>query len=188
MESKNNQRNTNVTKNRALNLFFCALIFISGLLWLRYMNNWGPTRDGVLFETLNEQTTDNILASLQYLLSQRIQLTIFPVFIIYLYAGWRFTLISILFSIPILLLNFLSGILYFLDGEFMVKNYFSLLWAPRLSMNWAYWLVALAIALTQKPKIIIHPKLFRSIACIVFAIWMYKFQISFFLKLLCNPV
>lgn len=158
----------------------CGLVLMAGMTWLRYQNNWGETRSGMLFQTFNEVPLADIMASIQYLLLQRIQLTIGLLILIYLYSGWRFTLGVMLFSIPILALNFLSGLLYSLDGGVMIKNYFSLLWSPRLSMYWAYWLCVLAVSLMHSPRIIIYPKGARTLACLLFGWAICQFQITFF--------
>ncbi len=169
-------------RNFVRSTLLCVLIFIAGFVWLKYQNNWGATRSSMLFETLRSQSIKPILTSLQYLTLLRIQLTLFVMFIIFLYAGWRFTLGAVLLSAPLLILNFLAGILYSLDGALMIKNFFSLLWAPRLSMYWGYWLSALTVALIRQPQVKIHPKLMRTLSCVLFGIVLFKFQLYFFLN------
>ncbi len=159
----------------------CLLVFSAGLLWLKYMNHWSATRSGDVYSTLKEQPFNEILASFTYLLQTRIQLTCFVLVIVYFYAGWRFTVGAILLSTPILILNFLSGIFYMVDGAIFIKNTFSLLWAPRLGSYWAYWLGVLVIALTHKPSWYFYPYFIRTLACLVFGFLVFRLQ-YFFLK------
>ncbi len=159
----------------------CGMVFACGILWLKYQNHWGETRMGWVLQSLIEQRPQDIISSFLYLLKLRVQLTAFVLFIILIYSGWKFSVGAIIFSIPILLLNFMAGTLYFDSGEFMIKNYFSLLWCPRLSMYWAYWLSVLMLALSCKPQVIIYPKFLRTMACIIFGFIVFKFQIYFFI-------
>jgi hypothetical protein len=165
-----------------LSTALCSLIFIAGLLWLKYQNNGGETRMGWVLQSLTEQRNDELTASFLYLFKLRIQLTVPVLIIIFLYSGWKFTVGAMIIAIPILLLNFMAGSLYFDNGEFMIKNYFSLLWCPRLSMYWAYWLSVLLAALTQKPAVIIYPKFLRTVACFIFGVLVFKFQLYFFIN------
>jgi hypothetical protein len=162
--------------------FYCLLIFTAGFAWLKYQNNGGETRIGWVMQSMLEQNIQETFNSFIYLLGLRVQLTLCVLFIILIYSGWKFTLGAMLISIPILLLNFLAGTLYFDNGEFMIKNFFSLLWSPRLSMYWSYWLVLLFISLTRKPSIIIYPKKMRTAACIIFGIFVFRFQYFFILN------
>ena len=158
----------------------CALLFIFGFAWLKHMNNGGETRMGWVMQSLQEQPRETLLLSFNYLVKLRIQLTALVILVIYFYAGWKFTLGAIIISVPILILNFLSGTLYFDGRDFMIKNFFSILWTPRLSQYWAYWLSILCIALTLKPAVYIYPKMLRTLVCSGYGIFVFAYQIYFF--------
>ena len=165
-----------------LSTILSLLIFLLGILWLKHMNDSGETRMGWVLQSFQEQNLSEIISSFLYLFKLRIQLTVFILFIILLYAGWRFAFASMVIAVPVLLLNFLAGTLYFDQGEFMIKNYFSILWCPRLSMYWAYWLSVLLVALLHQPPVIIYPQFIRTLACVVYGIIVFKFQHYFFIN------
>jgi hypothetical protein len=167
-------------RNLLLVSLVCSLLFAAGILWLKYQNDWGNTRSGALYRTFREQSFTDVYTSFRYLIGQRVQLTVFILLPIFLYAGRRYSLGVILLSIPVLAFNLLAGVIYFQDGVFMEKNFFSVLWAPRLSMYWAFWLSALLLALRHKPRLIIYPKFARTLACLMFAYLVFKFQVYFF--------
>lgn len=160
----------------------CLLILIAGMVWIKYMNNWEKTRSGDILKIIQAKSFSDVGNSFRYLILQRIQLTLFVIFILYLYAGWKYTVAAILLSVPILTVNLLAGVIYSGDGAAGMKNFFSLMWAPRLSMYWAYWLSVTVIALTYKPAFIAAPfRLPRLLGAVCFGLLLFSFQISFFL-------
>lgn len=161
----------------------CLLIFIIGLLWLKYMNNWDDTRSGDIIETFRAKPLVDLKNSFGYLIAQRVQLTVLIVFVIYVYAGWRYTLVAVSVSVPILLVNLLAGLTYSADGDAGIKNVFSVMWVPRLSMYWAYWLSVVFIALTYKPALCTAPSRFlRLSGSVCFGILLFGSQMAFFLR------
>lgn len=163
--------------------FLCLLVFVAGMLWLKWMNNWEATRSGEIAAKLQGSSFSGLRDSFLYLIIQRIQLTLPIIFIVFLFAGWRFALGAIFISIPILILNLLAGMIYSSDGDSGMHNVFSLLWAPRLSMHWAYWFSVIVVALTYSPAFLAIPSRFlRMSGCICFGLLLFSFQLRFFLR------
>jgi hypothetical protein len=165
----------------AIHSGWCLLVFVAGFWWLRLRNAGGETRMGWVLESLLVQNPKEILASLGYLVSQRAQLTVAFVLVLWAYAGWRFALGCMLISIPVMALNFMSGTLYFDGGTFMIHNFFSLMWCPRISMYWAYWLAVLWIALAQRPAVMVYSPVLRIFFCLIFGLAVHRFQTYFFI-------
>jgi ABC-type multidrug transport system fused ATPase/permease subunit len=168
---------------KALNLtLLCLLIFIVGLVWLKYLNHWETTRSGEIIARLQGRSLASVMNSFGYLILQRALLTLPVAFIVFLCTGWRFTLSAMLISIPILIVNLLAGMMYFSDGDSGMYNVFSLLWVPRLSMHWGYWLSVLVISLTcQSPFRMFSSRFARVSSCACFGLLLFGFQYWFLL-------
>lgn len=170
-------------RKSAVSSLLCLLIFGAGLLWLKYMNNWDDTRSGDIIEIFREKPWTDLRNSFGYLILQRAQLTLPFLCVVYVYAGWRYALFAVFISVPLLLVNLLAGLTYSADGDAGIKNVFSLMWVPRLSMYWAYWLSVVFIALTYKPGFRVAPSGFLRVSGMVcFGILLFGFQLSFFLR------
>ncbi len=165
----------------------CSLIFIAGLLWLKYQNHWEVTRPGEIAAKLRGSSFTGLRDSFLYLILQRGQLTLPIVFIVFLCAGWRFTLGAIVISIPILAANLLAGMMYFSEEASGIQNAFSLLWTPRLSMYWAYWLSVVLIAFTcLSPVRMLSSRFVGILSLACFGVLLFVFQIRFLLH--CDTV
>ncbi len=169
---------------KALKLsLLCLLVFVIGLVWLKYLNNWESTRSGEVIAKLQGSSLAHVISSFGYLTLQRALLTLPVVCIVFLCTGWRFTLGAIVISIPILIVNLLAGMIYFSDGDSGTYNVFSLLWVPRLSMCWAYWLSVLVIALTvESPFRIFSSRLACILSSACFGLLLFGFQYWFLLR------
>lgn len=107
---------------------FWALIFIAGIILLKYKNNFGPDRIGKAFKQIQEATS---VSPLQYFLSvfKSFGLLLLPLaaFIIYLKPG-KILLWWLVFLVPVIIVSLVSGFVYFPQVDF------SLTWVPRFSM------------------------------------------------------
>jgi hypothetical protein len=172
---------SSAAKRRALTaIIVCSLVVIAGFGWLKYLNRGLEARHDHIKDVLLYYPASDIFRSFTYLVLLRIQLTAFVILVLFIFTGWRFTLVSIILSIPVLILNFLSGIFYLENDMIMIRNFFSLLWCPRFSLYWAYWICVLMMALIYKPK---GPKLnnaWRTGLVCVFGAGLFIFQEIFF--------
>lgn len=161
----------------------CLLVFIAGILWLKWMNHWEETRTGDVFKKLQTGSLGDVAGSFGYLLLQRLQFTVFVLVIVYVYAGWKYMLAAVVISIPLAIANFLAGELYATDDGTGIKNMFSLMWTPRLSMYWAYWLTVMTVAFTYRPSFFSTPsRRLRLTACMCFGAALFGFQIYFLFR------
>lgn len=159
----------------------CLLVFMAGLLWLKWMNNWGNIRSVDVFGKLQGVSFTDLKNSFAYLIGQRMQLTVFLLLIVYLYAGWKYTMAAVLISVPLLITNLFAGTYYSSDGEAGIKNMFSLLWVPRLSMYWAYWFGVIVVAFTYKRAFLATPSRFLLLSGgLCCGILLVSFQVDFF--------
>lgn len=159
----------------------CLLIFVAGMVWIKWLNNWNDMRTGDIIKKLQAESFSNLWHSFLYLSRQRMQLTIFLVLIIYLYAGWKYTLAAVLISVPLLITNLMAGAYYTTAGEAGIKNMFSVMWVPRLSMYWAYWFTAIVVAFTYKRPFLTAPERFLKLSgCLCYGILLVSFQAGFF--------
>ncbi|HYG14459.1 MAG TPA: hypothetical protein VEC12_01820, partial [Bacteroidia bacterium] len=108
---------------------FWLVVFIAGIILLKYKNNFGPDRIGKAFKQVQQ---DASLSLLQYLLSifKSFGLLLLPlaVFIMYLKPLRKVLLWWLLFLVPVIIVSLVSGFVYFPQLDF------SLTWVPRFSM------------------------------------------------------
>lgn len=134
----------NSYKKALLILSVYIAIFILGLLWLKINNAGGESRIDFLLNKINNPEDFNWAPWLK-IFSIRFLLTSIPLFLFLRIFGSQKTLWAMVLAIPILLINIISGLAYFPDPNF------SLLWTPRLSLAWAYWLGVFIISWKSIP-------------------------------------
>jgi hypothetical protein len=167
-------------KRCVMAIVVCVTVFLAGFSWLKHLNASTESRSGHVVDALQNYPLHDILDSFTYLVLLRIQLTAFIILMLFIYSGWKFTLVGIILSIPVLLLNFLSGIFYLENDMIMIRNYFSLLWCPRFSIYWGYWMSILAMALLYKRQGFQLDRKIRTWLIILFGIALFIYQHLFF--------
>lgn len=149
-------------------------VFVAGVYYLKLQNDFGYDRITESFERIGLQSKENIRTYFTGIFSS-FGLMVLPLAAFMLsirqlnYKAWLWWLA---FSIPIIIVNLISGFVYF------PAQFFSLTWVPRFALTFSLFLAMGSFSLLMFSRAWFRPSFVLWVVAIGFSIVLFKWQIS----------
>lgn len=146
--------------------------FGASIYYLRVQNNFGYDRLAESFERIGLQSNNDIRAYFSSVFSSfGILLVPFAVILLFIrQLNYKVWLAWLVFSVPIVTVNLISGFPYFPSPSF------SLSWVPRFSLTFSFFLALCAFSLMYFPRAWFRPAFVCLVTAVCVGYWVFVLQ------------
>jgi len=154
--------------------FVWVLLFIAGILFLKYKNNFNDDR---LAQSFSAFLNRNPGESRPYfaLVFERwfmLQMPLIATLLFFRVVNWRIWVTWLVFQLPVMLVNLVSGFVYW------PHQFFSLTWTPRFSLTFSLYVALLAYCVMFVSRNWFRPAGFSVFAYLLFGALFFRWQFT----------